>query len=208
MAACAQQCTVMWQWRRILCAADGFRTKEASMLRFRHIGCTAIAAVFALALAIDAADARRGGGGGMRGGGGGFSGGGMRGGGGAAMRGGGRAHVSNPIARPGPGNRGDWANRPGNRPPGWANRPGYNPGWGYRPGYGWGAAAAAGAIGAGWAASNYYDPYYSGYGYYDDSYAAAAEPSDAIAECARRFKTYDPASQTYIKRKGVRASCP
>jgi hypothetical protein len=186
------------------------------MLTFKHLGCVAIAGAFALALAIDAADARRGGGGGgMRGGGGGFSGGGMRGGGGfsgggmrgggAAIRGGGRAHVSNPIARPGPGNRGNWANRPGG--PGRGNRPGYNPGWGYRPGYGWGAAAAAGAIGAGIAASIYYDPYYGGYGYYDEG-AYAAAPGDPIAECARRFKTYDPASQTYVVRKGVRARCP
>ena len=46
---------------------------------------------------------------------------------------------------------------------------------------------------------------------YDEG-AYAAEPvvgeGDPIAECARRFKTYDPASQTYIVRKGVRASCP
>ena len=34
------------------------------------------------------------------------------------------------------------------------------------------------------------------------------EQGDPIAACARRFKTYDPASQTYIVRKGVRASCP
>ena len=140
----------------------------------------------------------------MRGGGGGFSGGGMRGGG---MRaGGGRAHVSRPIARPGGPGGGGWANRPGNRPPGWANRPGYNPGWGYRPGYGWGAAAAATAVGAGIAASSYYDPYYD-YGYPTGGSYVAAE-ADPIAECARRFKTYDPASQTYVVRKGVRASCP
>jgi hypothetical protein len=185
------------------------------MLNFKHIGCATLAAAFAIALAIDAADARRGGGGGGMRAGGGFSGGGMRGGGGfsgGAIRSGGaarignapgRPHVSPPIARPGPGGPG-WSNRPGNRPPGWANRPGYNPGWGYRPGYGWGAAAA---VGAGLAASTYYDPYYyGGYGYYDEgAYAAEADP---IAECARRFKTYDPASQTYVVRKGVRARCP
>jgi hypothetical protein len=57
-----------------------------------------------------------------------------------------------------------------------------------------------------------YDPYYG----YDDGYyggeAYAPQPvleqGDPIAECARRFKTYDPASQTDIVRKGVRASCP
>ena len=37
--------------------------KEASMSTFKQIGLIAIASVFALALEIDAADARRGGGG-------------------------------------------------------------------------------------------------------------------------------------------------
>ena len=181
------------------------------MLALRHVGVAAIAVAFVLATAaIDSADARRGGGGGMRGGGGFSGGGGMRGGGfgGGGMRGGaigggrgfaGRAHPSHPIARPGVGNR-----------PGWAGRPGY--GYGYRPG--WGAAAAGVAVGAGLAYGAYgaYDPYYGyGYGHYDEG-AYAAQPvvgqGDPIAECARRFRTYDPASQTYIVRKGVRASCP
>ena len=49
------------------------------MPTFKHTGSIMIAAAFVMAIAIDAADARRGGGGGMRGGG--FSGGGgMRGG--------------------------------------------------------------------------------------------------------------------------------
>lgn len=165
------------------------------MLSLKHICTAAIAVVFVLATAaIDSADARRGGGGGggMRGGGG-F-------GGGAGMRGGGfagRAHPSHPIARPGPGRPG-WGN--------WAGRPGY-PGYGYRPGYGWGAAAVGAAVGTG-LAYGAYGPYYgSDYGYYDEG-VYAAQPGDPIAECARRFKTYDPASQTYIVRKGVRASCP
>jgi hypothetical protein len=167
------------------------------MRTFMNIGAVVITAAFALAIAIDTADARRGGGGGR-----GFGGGGMRAGSvgsagrfaGAGPRG---PHVSHPIARPGIGNRpgGGWA---GNRP-GWDNRPGYRPGYGY-PGYGWGAAAA---LGAGLAYSTYDNGYY---GYTDDGAYAAS--SDAIAECARRYKTYDPASQTYIKRKGERASCP
>ena len=55
-----------------------------------------------------------------------------------------------------------------------------------------------------------YDPYYGyDYGYYDEgAYEPVVGQGDPIAECARRFKTYDPASQTYIVRKGVRASCP
>jgi hypothetical protein len=173
------------------------------MRTFMHIGSVVIAAAFALALTIDAADARRGGGGGMRGGG--FSGGGMRAGGGAGRFAGAgprRPHVSQPIARPGIGNRPGGGPVVGNRP-GWDNRPG----WGYRPGYGAGYAVGAAALGAGLASSAYYGGYDSGYyGYADDqAYAASSDP---IAECARRFKTYDPASQTYIKRKGERASCP
>jgi hypothetical protein len=146
----------------------------------------------------DEADARRGGGG-FRGGGG-YGGGAMRAGG---FGGGGRAHVSLPIARPGPGNRPGgpgWAGGPGNRP-GWGNRPGYGygPGYGYRPGYAWGAAA----LGAGVAYSAYNSGYYGGY-----EQPAYSAPSDPIAECAARFKTYDPASQTYIRSKGQRVPCP
>ena len=176
------------------------------MPTLKHTGSIMIAAAFVMAIAIDAADARRGGGGGMRGGG--FSGGGgMRGGGfagagraGFAGRG---AHVSQPIARPGIGNRPGYG-RPGYGS-GWGNRPGYGPGYGYRPGYAWGAAA----VGAGLAYGAYNNGYYgydSGYyGYDDGSYAAVSDP---IEECARRFRTYDRASQTYIVRKGQRASCP
>ncbi len=62
------------------------------MPAFKHTGSIIIAAAFVLAIAIDAADARRGGGG--------FSGGGMRGGFAGAGRAGfaGRAHPSHPIA--------------------------------------------------------------------------------------------------------------
>ena len=169
------------------------------MPTFKHTGSIMIAAAFVMAIAIDAADARRGGGG-MRGGG--FSGGGgMRGGGfgGAGRAGfaGGGPRVSQPIARPGIGNR------PGGGA-GWANRPGYGPGYGYRPGYATGAAALGAGLAYGAYNSGYYG-YDSGYYGYDEPYAAASDP---IAECARRFKTYDPASQTYIVRKGQRASCP
>ena len=182
------------------------------MLSFKLIGTFAIAIACAQMVALDVADARRGGGGsgGMRAGGGFGGGAGMRGGGyGGGMRVGSPRvpHASHPIARPGVGRPGGpgWAGGPGVRP-GWSNRPGY----GYRPGYGWGAAA----VGAGLAYSAYNSGYYGDgyYGAYDEgSYAAPAEvayESDAIAECARRFKSYDPASQTYVVRKGQRASCP
>jgi hypothetical protein len=155
------------------------------MLTLKHIGLAIGIAVIAAAVTVDTADARRGGGGG------GFRGGGF--GGGAGMRGGGfgggRAHVSRPIARPGVGTR------PGG--PGWANRPGWgNGGWGYRPGYGWGAAA----VGAGIASSYYNDGYYG-----DESPGADA---DAVAYCAQRFRSYDPASRTYLANSGRRVSCP
>jgi hypothetical protein len=166
------------------------------MRLFKLIGSFAVAIFCAQVIALDTADARRGGGGGMRGGG--FSGGGMRAGGagraGLGNAGSRGAHVSNPIARPGAGNR-----------PGWDNRPVNRPGYGYRPGYGWGAAAALGTGLAYGAYNSGYDN--SGYGAYDEgAYTEASD--DPIAECARRFKTYDPASQTYIRSKGQRASCP
>jgi hypothetical protein len=172
------------------------------MQSFKLIGSFAIAIACAQMIAPDTADARRGGGGaGMRGGG--FSGGGMRAGGFGGARaglGGPRGpHVSNPIARPGAGNWPGWDNRP-------INRPGYGPGYGYRPGYGWGAAAA---LGTGLAYSAYNSGYYGSgyYGAYDEG-PSTGSSEDPVAECARRFKTYDPASQTYIRSKGVRASCP
>jgi hypothetical protein len=183
------------------------------MLTFKHIGAAAIASIFVVAMAVDSADARRGGGGG------GARAGGM-GGGGAAMRAGGagraglanpgsrRAQVSQPIARPGIGNRpgggGEWA---GNRPGGGAGWAGNRPGWDNRPGWGWGAAA----VGAGIAASSYYGDGYSGYGYgdgYYGGYTEAANTSDAVAYCAQRFRSYDVASQTYLARNGRRVSCP
>src|SRR5262245_33631430 len=40
---------------------------------------------------------------------------------------------------------------------------------------------------------------------YEVTYAAAP---DAIADCARRFRSYDPASQTYLSYSGQRVPCP
>jgi hypothetical protein len=93
--------------------------------------------------------------------------------------------------RPGGGNR------PDSRPPGWS---GSRPGWGY-PGYGLGAAAVGGAA---WAAGDCY--YYGtcGGSYGGDYYAE----SDGVEACARRFKTYDRVSQTYIAKGGKRVACP
>jgi BA14K-like protein len=132
------------------------------------------------------------------------------------------ARVSNPIAgRPDIGRPGrPDIGRPGR--PDWGNRPGWGGGgWGGDnwPGYGWGWGAAAVGAGLAYGAStNYcdpnYDPYCSNYGYgsygsYAPAYAATyGNPSDAIADCARRFRSYDPASQTYLSYGGQRVSCP
>ena len=40
---------------------------------------------------------------------------------------------------------------------------------------------------------------------YLGNYAAASRPDQY---CARRFRSYDPASGTYLSRNGVRRSCP
>jgi len=196
------------------------------MPTFRQIGAAATASVIAIALLVDTADARRGGGGGgMRAGGVG---------GGSALRAGGFnrggtlagnrvanagsfTRVSNPIA-----NRPDFG-RPGRPDVGLPGRPGNRPGWGggwggdYRPGDGWGAAAVGAGL-AYTAATDYCDPYYASngdcnYGYesYAPAYGNAAATygnSDAIADCARRFRSYDPASQTYLSYTGQRISCP
>ncbi|WP_448032384.1 BA14K family protein [Bradyrhizobium liaoningense] len=66
----------------------------------------------------------------------------------------------------------------------------------------------------------YYGGYGGGYGYYDDPYSYGGyydEPSvavvqdgggDSAAYCAQRFKSYDPASGTYLGYDGRRHPCP
>ncbi|GJE25707.1 hypothetical protein LKMONMHP_0546 [Methylobacterium organophilum] len=169
------------------------------------------------------------GGGGFRGGGAGLAGGGFA---GRPGFGAGRPGFGNGVAgvRPGLGN-GVAGVRPGLGNRGWygGNR-WRNAGW-HRRGYGYGGLGLGLGVGAGlglaagglYGAGLYGDPGY-GYGYgYDNGYYAPAgyygtetvetgvAPGgfdDAVAECARRFKTYDPQSQTYIVRRGVRRSCP
>jgi BA14K-like protein len=152
----------------------------------------------------------------------------------AGNRGGSFNRVSNPIrtadiGRPGrpdvglpgrPGNRPDWGNRPG-----WGWGGGWNGGYWGNSGWGWGAAAVGAGLAYG-AASSFcdpnYDPYCSGgyasygyapgaygaYGYAPMSSGAAYGSADAVAECARRFRSYDPASQTYLAYNGQRIQCP
>lgn len=76
-------------------------------------------------------------------------------------------------------------------------------GGGYWPG------AYAGAFGFG---SSYYynDPYAYDYGYYDEP-AVAVVPGGGDrddAYCSQRFKSYDPASGTYLGYDGKRHPCP
>ena len=97
----------------------------------------------------------------------------------------------------------------------------------YRPGLG---VAAGGLVGGAIAVSqpwsgyggygyNYGQGYpaygYPGYpnygynsGYASTSYAPGGSPGQASAYCAQRFKSYDPASGTYLGRDGQRHPCP
>jgi len=84
-------------------------------------------------------------------------------------------------------------------------------GWHRGGGWGWGAGAgfAAGALLGGALASR---PYYYGPGYYE---GYAYEPAPVYgggggdeAYCMRRFRSYDPASGTYLGYDGLRHPCP
>jgi hypothetical protein len=58
----------------------------------------------------------------------------------------------------------------------------------------------------------YYGPSYGYYddGYYDDGAVAVAPPAgdDSVAYCMQRYKSYDPASGTYLGYDGRRHPCP
>jgi hypothetical protein len=57
-------------------------------------------------------------------------------------------------------------------------------------------------------APNYANNYVDNYAYrYRDNYLGDTG-GEAIGVCARRFRSYDPASQTYLGRDGRRHSCP
>jgi hypothetical protein len=131
-----------------------------------------------------------GGGGGFRGGGGGGGGpvmggggGGFRGGGGGGYRGGGFAG----------GHHGGY-------------------GGGYRRGYG-GGGFVPGLIGGAVIGGALAAPYYGqSYGYYDDSYdepvVRVAPGGDDDSYCIQRYRSYDPASGTYLGNDGRRHPCP
>jgi BA14K-like protein len=80
--------------------------------------------------------------------------------------------------------------------------------WGYHHhGWGWGAGAAGSAAGA-LLGSTLARPYYCG----PPAYAYEPEPGyvegDAEAYCEQRFRSYDPASGTYLGYDGRRHPCP
>jgi len=82
--------------------------------------------------------------------------------------------------------------------------------WGHHGGWGWGGGAiggfAAGALlGSALAAPGYYfdDP-----GYYDVPDVYAGPDANAEAYCAQRYRSYDPASGTYLGYDGMRHPCP
>jgi hypothetical protein len=95
--------------------------------------------------------------------------------------------------------------------------------WGGRwhGGWGWGLGGfAAGAIiGSALAAPYYYGGYYPygyypAYGYPPPAYGpgygapAAVGPGDDVGYCAQRYKSYDPATGTFLGYDGQRHPCP
>lgn len=89
-------------------------------------------------------------------------------------------------------------------------------GWRRHGGF-WPGVAAGAAIGALGSSYAYYGdgPYYGdGYydnSYYDDSATVAVVPDsggDLSAYCAQRYRSYDPASGTYLGYDGLRHPCP
>ena len=100
---------------------------------------------------------------------------------------------------------------------------------GYRPGYGIGAGAAAVATGAliGGAIAtqnqDYYYPQNGGYYYPAQTYSGYSDPSyvysdaapapynnggNSVAYCEQTYRSYDPASGSYLGYDGYRHACP
>lgn len=159
----------------------------------------------------------------------GHGGGGYRGGGGPAMRmGGGGAAPAARMGAGAPGARFGAANTgrvggPGGAaafaggPRGWRGGGGWGPG-AFAAGAAIGSAAALGGSYAYYPGPDYYadSDYDYGYGYGPDYYGsdvavvpgAAVGAEDASSYCAQRFRSYDPASGTYLGYDGQRHPCP
>lgn len=160
-----------------------------------------------------------GGGAAFRGGGGNFSAGAMRPSGGsfaAVARPSGGSFAAGAAARPAmspsfSGTRsvataGNWQGGSGN----WSGRHWHHRGGGFWPGFA--AGAAIGGLGsyAYYGGGYYDDPYYYGDSYYDEPSVAVVPDGggDSAAYCAQRYRSYDPASGTYLGYDGERHPCP
>jgi hypothetical protein len=85
---------------------------------------------------------------------------------------------------------------------------------GFGPRFGFAAGLAAGSA-LGYYGDDYYadNGYYYGddaYGDYDQAYVSMGDESssDSSGYCSQRFKSYDPASGTYLGYDGRRHPCP
>jgi hypothetical protein len=88
-------------------------------------------------------------------------------------------------------------------------------GWRHRGGGFWPGFAAGAAVGGLNSYAYYGGSYYDDPGYYSDSYydepSVAVVPDsggDSSAYCAQRYRSYDPASGTYLGYDGERHPCP
>ncbi len=189
------------------------------MSKLGILGATALSLTLAVATPALAQVGRSAGGGGAAGmhvSGGGGMGGGMPVGGGGGMVGGGSSGFrgaqasigAGPAARVSGGNfvargggqfaQGGWQG--GFRGHGFRHRHGFGPGIGFAAGL-----AAGSALGY-----STYDPYYYDDYAYDEDYpagyvvSAGADP----AYCAQRYRSWDPASGTYLGYDGLRHPCP
>ena len=83
---------------------------------------------------------------------------------------------------------------------------GWHGGWGW----GWGGFTAGAIIGSALAAPYYYGSYYP-YAPYrppPPAYYGGPAGGDAAAYCAQRYKSYDPATGTFLGYDGARHPCP
>ncbi|MHC2619646.1 hypothetical protein ACVIW2_001678 [Bradyrhizobium huanghuaihaiense] len=101
---------------------------------------------------------------------------------------------------------GNWQGGSGN----WSGRRWHHRGGGFWPGFA--AGAAIGGLGsyAYYGGGYYDDPYYYGDSYYDEPSVAVVPDGggDSAAYCAQRYRSYDPASGTYLGYDGQRHPCP
>ncbi|CCE04364.1 conserved hypothetical protein [Bradyrhizobium sp. STM 3843] len=87
-------------------------------------------------------------------------------------------------------------------------------GWHHRGGF-WPGVAVGAALGsyAYYGGPDYYyddysPDYYTDYSYYDDSAPVAVAAGGDASYCAQRYRSYDPASGTYLGYDGLRHPCP